>query len=84
MGLFGEVFGSPACTLGGIWNISPGAPGWLSWLSDRLLILAQVMISWFMSLSLCVGPCADSADPAGILCLSLSLCPSLLVLSLLK
>ena len=27
------------------------APGWLSLLSARLLILAQAMISWFMNLS---------------------------------
>ena len=26
-------------------------PGWLSWLCVQLLILAQVMISWFMGLS---------------------------------
>ena len=28
-----------------------GAPGWLGWFGVRLLISAQVMISWFMSLS---------------------------------
>ena len=28
-----------------------GAPGWLSWLSIQLLVLAQVMISQFMGLS---------------------------------
>ena len=34
-----------------------GAPGWLSRLSVRLLVSAQVTISWFLSLS------NDSADP---------------------
>ena len=34
---------------------SKGVPGWLSWLSVRPLILAQVMISWFMGLSPALG-----------------------------
>ena len=32
-----------------------GELGWLSWLSVQLLTLAQVMISWFVSLSLVSG-----------------------------
>ena len=43
-----------------------GGPGWLSWLSIRLLILAQVMISWFMGSSPVLGGlCADSSEPTG-------------------
>ena len=55
-----------------------GVPGWLSWLSIRLLISAQVMISQFTG----SGPASVSALTAwsllGILgfSLSLSLCPS--------
>ena len=30
-------------------NLKIGAPGWLSWLSIRVFILAQVMISWSWS-----------------------------------
>ena len=45
------------------------APGWLSWLSARFLISAQVMISGVMSSRLC----ADSVEPAWD---SLSLFPS--------
>ena len=33
-----------------IW-MNLGVPGWLNQLSVRLLVLAQVMISWFTSLS---------------------------------
>ena len=29
-----------------------GVPGWLSWLSVQLLVLAQVVISWIVSSSL--------------------------------
>ena len=61
-----------------------GAPGWLSQLSVRLLILAQVMVSWFVGSSLALGslltvqslePVSDSVSP------SLS-APPLLTLSL--
>ena len=40
-----------------------GEPAWLSWLSVRLLVSAQVMISWFVSSSP-LGLCADSTEPA--------------------
>ena len=56
-----------------------GAPGWLSRLSVRLLILAQVTISGFMGLS----PASSSALTTRSLLGSLSLsAPPLLVLSL--
>ena len=42
-----------------------GAPGGLSGLNVRLLVSAQVTISWFMSSSPHVGLRADSAEPAG-------------------
>ena len=38
------------------------APGWLSGLSIQLLASAQVMISWFLSLS--PNICGDNAEPA--------------------
>ena len=53
--------------------------GWLSGLSIRLLMTAQVMISWFMGSS----PASVSVEPAWD-SLSLSLCPSLLFLKLNK
>ena len=48
-------------------------PGWLSWLSVRLLILAQVMISRFVSLSPRLGSALTVWNLLGILSLSLSL-----------
>ena len=45
----------------------------LSWLSVQLLTLAQVMIPWFVGMS----PVLSVQILLGILCLSLSLCPSL-------
>ena len=41
-----------------------GVPGWLSQLSVRLLISAQVMISWFREFEPCIGLCVDSGEPA--------------------
>ena len=40
-----------------------GAPGWLSRLSIQLLILAQVMISWFVSSSPTWDLAWDSLSP---------------------
>ena len=51
-------------------NLIMGAPGWLSQLRVQLLISAQVMISWFVSLSPASGP---ELSLLGILSLSLSL-----------
>ena len=57
-----------------------GAPGWLSQLSSRLLISAQVMISRFMRSSLRLGSVLTMRSLLGILCLSPSLpAPPLLV-----
>ena len=50
-----------------------GAPGWLSWLSVRLLISAQVRISWFMGWSPVSGSVLTVQSPLGILSLPLSL-----------
>ena len=53
-----------------------GASGWLSWLSIQFLVLAQVMISWFVRLNPTFvsegwgGTCFRFCFP-----LSLSLCP---------
>ena len=53
-----------------------GAPGWLSWLSIRLLISAQVMISLFVRWHLPhIRLCAVNVEPAWDP-VSLSLCPS--------
>ena len=58
---------------------------WVAQLSDRLLVLAQVMISWFMSSSTAVGlyimePASDSLSPfisaPPLLSFSISLSPS--------
>ena len=49
-----------------------GAPGWLSWLSIRLLLSAQGMISWFMRSS----PTSGSMLAAWSLLGTLSLSPS--------
>ena len=58
-----------------------GVPGWLSWLSIRLLVVAQVMISQF-EFEPHIGLCADSVESAWD-SLSLSLNPShMLALSL--
>ena len=63
-------------------EVNVGAPGWLSRLSNQLLVLAQVMNSWFVCLSPHVGLCADSTEPAwNSLFPSLS-APPLLALSL--
>ena len=51
--------------------IMDGAPGWLSWLSTQLLILAQVMISHFVRLSPTLGSVLTAQN-----LLSLALCPS--------
>ena len=60
-------------------------PGWLSWLSIWLLILAQVMISWFKSSSLTSGSMVTMRSLFGILSLCRSLpLPHSLDLSLLK
>ena len=53
-------------------------PGWLSWVSVQLLILAQVMISQF-GIEPYIRVCADSAEPAWD-----SLSPSLSTPPLLK
>ena len=63
-----NVYRSTICR---IKNTKTGAPGWLTWLSVRLLISAQVMISWFMELS----PGRAPHWPWGG-CLDFSLCPS--------
>ena len=57
-----------------------GAPGWLSWLSIQLLVLAQVMISQFMGLSPASGSvltCRASLEFSLSLSLSLSAPPPL-------
>ena len=43
---------------------SPRAPGWLSRLSVRLSVSAQVMISQLRKFEPLLGLCADSAEPA--------------------
>ena len=50
----------------------PGARGWLSRLSVRLLVSAQVMTSWFLSSSPTLGSTPTVRSLLGIL----SLCPS--------
>ena len=50
-----------------------GAPGWLSRLSIRLLILAQVLISWLAGSSNMSGPGLTARSLLGILSLPLSL-----------
>ena len=66
IGLFKDVCLKPTTS---------GAPGWLSRVSVRLLILAQVMISQFMSSS----PTSGSALTVQTLLWILSLSPSLSV-----
>ena len=62
-----------------------GAPGWLSWISIRLLISAQVIISGSWDLALCQAP-HSARSLLDILSLSLPLClsplPTLSLLSL--
>ena len=53
-----------------------GAPGWLSRLSVQLLVLAQVVISWFVSSNPTSGSVLTVRSLLGILSPSLSLCPS--------
>ena len=48
-----------------------GAPGWLSWLSVRLLFSAQVMISWFTGSSPASGSVLTARSLLGILPASL-------------
>ena len=59
----------------GAWR---GLPGWVSRLSSRLLVSAQVTISQFCEFESCMGLCAGSAEPAWD-----SLSPSLSALPLL-
>ena len=60
-------------------NITTGVPGWLSRLSVWLLVLARVMISWFLGLSLTLGSVLLVRSLLRILslCLCLCLCLSL-------
>ena len=51
-------------------NNKRGAPGWLSRLSVRLLVSAQVVISWFVSSSLASGSVLTVRSLLGILALS--------------
>ena len=51
--------------------------GWLSWLSIQLFILAQVMVSWFMSSTPALYSVLTAQRLPGILCLPLSLSLSL-------
>ena len=53
-----------------------GAPGWFSWFTVRLSVSAQVIISWFVGLSLALGSGMTAQSLLGILSLSLSFCPS--------
>ena len=54
-------------------NMHKGVPGWLSQLSIRLLILAQVLISWFVISSPESGSEPDRQSLLGVLSLPLSL-----------
>ena len=59
-----------------------GAPGWLIWLRDRLLVSTQVMISQFVCSSPTSGLALTAQSLLGILSLPLSLsAPFLLSLS---
>ena len=51
------------------------SPGWLSQLSIWLLVLAQIMVSWFVRLSPASGSALTAWGLLGMFCL-LSLCPS--------
>ena len=57
-------------------RINVRAPGWLSRLSNRILISAQVMISWFVGSRPTLGSALTAQSLLGILSLCLSLCPS--------
>ena len=63
----------PRCFLWGIKLYYTGAPGWLSRLSDRLLVSTQVMISRFVSSSLTLGSVLTVWSLLRILFLPLSL-----------
>ena len=54
-----------------------GVPGWLSWLSIRLLVSAQVVISLFVGSSPVSGSALTIWNLLGILSLSISLSVSL-------
>ena len=57
-----------------------GVSGWLSQLSVRLLVSAQIMILWFVRSSPCIGLCAGSAEPTwGTLSPSVSAPPPLVL-----
>ena len=58
-------------------TVLTGAPGWLSCLSIRFLISAQVMISWFMTLSPASSSALTVQSLLGILSPSLSAPPPL-------
>ena len=45
-------------------NFGLQVPGWLSWLSIQLSVLAQVMISRFHGFEPRGGLCTDSGEPA--------------------
>ena len=52
-------------------SLMMGVPEWLRWLSDRVLISAQVMISWFVGLSAVLDCALTVQGLPGILPLSL-------------
>ena len=54
-------------------SIRSGVPGWLSRLSVRLLVSAQVVISWFVSSNPTSGSLLSAQSPLQILCPPLSL-----------
>ena len=55
--------------------MTTGAPGWLSWLIVRLLILTQVMISLFVSSNPASSSVLTAGSPLGF-SLSFSPCPA--------
>ena len=57
------------------WNIV-GAPGWLSWLSVQLLVLAQVLISQLVRLSPALGSALTVQSLLVVLCLPLCHSPT--------
>ena len=57
-----------------------GAPGWLSWLSVQLLVLAQVVISRFVSSSPTLGSMLTAQSLLGILSFPLSAPPLLMLM----
>ena len=60
-------------------KLGDGVPGWLSWLSLRLLISAQFMFTWFVGSSLESGSALTAWSPVGILSLPLSAPPPLML-----